>query len=75
MDAPVSYTDTELMDRLGLALRSPRRKSGKATAWAMLSDLFGLGSTESQALARRLGIDPHREMVWKVAKTRVQGGQ
>lgn len=54
-----SVNDIPDNDLLGRAVRGCRaRSSGKSPRWVCVSDTFGLGSTYSQQLCRRFGVDP-----------------
>lgn len=54
-------SDEEL---LGRAVRNARdkRSRGRVARWAIISDLFALGSTYSSQLCRRFGVDPDEEV-------------
>jgi hypothetical protein len=48
-------TDAELVER---AVRSAILRRKRGLAWSAVSNAFGLGSTLSEKLCRRFGIDP-----------------
>lgn len=56
-----SIPDAKLLER---AVRNARAQRGRGyhPRWTAVSDAFGLGSTFSQQLCRRFGLDPD-EMV------------
>lgn len=48
--------DSELLRRAVIAAVNRGRKRGPA--WAMVTEVFGLGSTYAGQLCRRFGVDP-----------------
>lgn len=39
-----------------------KRKQMKRVRWSVVADVFGLGSTYSNQLCRRFGLDPDKEV-------------
>jgi hypothetical protein len=62
---PKQFSDVELMDYLGRAVKGARAQRphlGKRPRWVAVMDTFHLGSTYAHLLCRKFGLDPD-EMV------------
>lgn len=58
---PVSdIPDDDLLRRAVRGAKNMHR--GRIVRWAVISELFGLGSTYSMELCRRFGVDPDEQM-------------
>lgn len=53
--------DDELLSRAVKNARA-RRGTGYCSRWVAVSELFCMGSTYSQALCRRFGLDPDEQV-------------